>query len=111
MVNVHVLSGTPVINAFRGFLTFQDASKALILLKVRFAVVPLHLGCGDWSQGLVRMAFTLGAAGFSLWQKDVWSFPLFSPIGLTFPSPPPAVHPLKWTAVVCTQVLLTYFIS
>lgn len=47
MVNVHVLSETSVINAFRGFLTFQDASKALILLKVRFAAVPLHLGCGD----------------------------------------------------------------
>lgn len=107
---MHVLSGTSVINAFRGFLTFQDASKALILLKVRFAVVPLHLGCGDWSQGMVRMAFTLGAAGLSLWQKDAWNFPLFSPMGLTSPFFCP-VHPLKWTTVVCTQVLLTYFIS
>lgn len=110
MVNACVLSGTPVINAFRGFLTLQDASKALILLKVRFAVVPLHLACGGWSQGMVRMAFTLGAAALSLWQKDARSFPLFSPIGLTFPFFP-SVHPLKWTTVVCTQVLLTYFIS
>lgn len=56
------------------------------------------------------MAFTLGAASLSLWQKDGQAFPLFSPIGLTFPFFCP-VHPLKWTTVVCMQVLLTYFIS
>lgn len=92
MVNVRVLSGTPVINAFRGFLTLRDASKALILSKVRFAVVPVHLGRGDWSQGMVRMAFTLGAAGLSLWQKDAQHFPLLSPVGLTFPFFPPCIH-------------------
>jgi len=73
------------------FLTFQDASKTLILLKIKVALVS---SCLDWAaeagvMGMARMAFALQTAGLSLpRQKYAQNFSLVSPVDPTFIFPP-----------------------